>query len=205
MAEEQGRWGYEIGPSDEMKKEIGQIVVNHAYCETALRGLLVAVAGWDEKAARIALKTFNPKGDPICKAIDLFLKATPETPEILRARIQSVIANYRELSIRRNMIAHWIWSRPDPESPQTASISNPLYGFAASGEEKTFTLQTLKEIGFGLAEIVAAAFLLTDFAVDPGRAPVEFQQKLNDFDEIMEKVKRAVLELPPAPEDEEHA
>lgn len=205
MAEKQGRWGYEIGPSDEMKKEIGQIVVNHAFCETALRGLLVAIAGWDEKTARIALKTFNPKGDPICKAIDQFLKATPETPEILRARIQSVIANYRELSIRRNMIAHWTWSHTDPESPQTASISNPLYGLMSSGEEKTFTLQTLKEIGLGLAEIVAATFTLTNLFGAPNLPQEILQQALNQFDSIMEKVKDAVLELPHAPEDEEHA
>lgn len=203
MTEQQGRWGYEIGPSDEMKKEIGQIVVNHAFCETALRGLLVAIAAWDEKTARIVLKTFNPKGDPICKAIDQFLQANPEIPEILRTRIQSVISNFRELSRRRNMIAHWLWSRADKESPHTASISSPLYGLIDSREAVTFTLTELKEIGLRLAEIFAATFTLTGLAAQPNVPHEYLQQTLSQFDSIMEKIRHAVLQLPQAPEDEE--
>ena len=204
MAEEQGRWGYEIGPSDEMKKEIGQIVVNHAYCETLMRGLLVAVAGWDDKDAQIILKTFNPKGDPICKALEKFLSVNTAIDELVRERVVAVITNFRRLTQLRNMVAHWTWGTSMPSSPQAANVYNHPYGLAP-GEERTLTLLELKEIGFGLAEIVAATSLLTDFANDPRRAPIEFQEQLSQFDNIMEKVKNAVLELPIAPEDEEHA
>jgi len=199
------KYSYEIGPSDAMKKEIGQIVINHAYCETALRGLLVAIAGWDQKTANTVLKTFNPKGDAIRKAIESLLKGNTLLSPTVVDRINSIGESFKTLSHLRNTIAHWHWGMCDPETPESAIVSNFTYGFHPSGQDKTFTLNQLKEIGIDLAGIVSAAFLLRDFVIDAGQSEKEVQGKLLQFDSIMAKVRKSVLRLPEEPEDDEHA
>lgn len=202
MTEEQtGQWGYKVGPGAAMLQEIGQIMVNHSYCEWGIKQLFIALLKAPADHAKALIDSQNMKAITMTKTIDLIIKDNSlKLPSEFLTRISGCLASYRNLSARRNQVAHWNWLM---EENGVAEAQNLMKGSASS---VLYDLDQLRQISFGLIESSTAAILLSGLV---SAIPMSMQDNVltlvfEKYDGIMARVKEAVLSLPdlaPAAED----
>lgn len=197
---EDGTSGYKIGPTDEMKREIGQVVINHAYSENALKGLFIVLARLEKPVSEVVMKNFNPKGIPITKAVTSLIDDDRDISSLVKLRIQEVVADYKRLSEARNIYCHWAWGMSE-NGRQEAIVYNDQLGYMEKNTPRTVTLHELKTVAFSLAQIVGAIHLLTSL-IGSGMPEKEVFEAFSGFDSIILKVKEAVLSLPAVINDE---
>ena len=192
-----GEWGYRAGPSDAMKQEIGQVVINHALCDQPLLHLFVALAGVSESTAYILVQSLNLKAGGMTKAIlDLAGAKQPKINPELHARLTTAISEYRKLSLLRNEVAHWQWD-PSPEGIEAAQASNVMRRNAdESTVGKEFTLQNLKQLSVGLITTFSALTVFSGLVQHPEIPEQGLTQVFSNLDNISTKVKAALLSLP---------
>ena len=196
MGTEHANWGCRAGPSDAMKQEIGQIVINHALCDAPLLNLFTTLSGTSEATAYILIQSMNLKASGMTKSIlDLAKIKQPPIDSELSSRLTRAIGEYRKLSQLRNEIAHWQWL-PSEGDTQTAKASNVMRRNADSSEViKEFTLHNLKQLSTGLITVFSALSLFSGLIQHdiPEQALTVVFSKV---DQISEQVRAALEDLP---------
>lgn len=196
LVSEYENWGYRAGPSDAMKQEIGQVVINHALCDAPLLNLFTSLSGTSESTAYILVQSLNLKAGGLTKAIlDLAKIRNPPINSELNSRLSNVIGEYRKLSHLRNEVAHWQWL-PSEAGTETAKASNVMRRNGDNSEVmKEFTLHNLKQLSSGLITVFSALSLFSGLIQhdipEPALALV-----FTRLDEISEKVSLALKNLP---------
>jgi hypothetical protein len=199
---ENSLWEYKTGPSDAMKQEIGQIVVNHALCDRGLYSLFVALSGLPEEQCSLVAKTLRLKASALLDLVIAFRKARAlEIDAKFLPRIDDCIANYRKLSNARNIVAHWQWG-PSPDGEDTAEVFNFLsMNHLDSNGSQTFTLLALKSISLGLVEVNTLLITLASLS-DPAIPEFVKDTALKTLEFIHGKVRKALLNIPELPAEE---
>lgn len=190
-------WGYRAGPSDAMKQEIGQVVINHALCDPPLFDLFVALSGVSISTAYILVQSLNLKAGGLTKAIlDLANAKQPPISTDLIARLSAAVGEYRKLSLIRNEVAHWQWD-PSLEGTQAAQASNVMKRNSdESVSTKEFTLHNLQQLSVGLITTFSALTLFAGLVQYPDIPEEALPQLFANLDAISQKVKDALLSLP---------
>ncbi|MEQ4191787.1 hypothetical protein ABNM11_24360, partial [Pseudomonas syringae] len=189
-------------PSDAMKQEIGQVVINHALCDQGLYGLFAAISGLKESQSVVVTRSLKLKAGALLDLLIAFRRSNESLiyPALL-SRIDSCVADYRKLSNARNVIVHWHWGL-SPEGEESATATNFLsmnHGNAAGTQ--LFTLQALKSISLGLFHV--NTLMMTIAALSAPDVPSFVKEKaLESFDDTYERVKEALLGLPDLPDEE---
>lgn len=198
MSDKQEKWGYEAGPGPEMCQEIGQIMVNHSYCEWGIRTLFVRFLEASSEKVDILINSHNLKAQAMAKTIEVMIeKDLVKMSDSVKTRILSAIKEYRKLSERRNIVAHWHWL---PEADGVASVDNLMKG--ANPPQKQYSLADLKNVSLGLIMAFSQISLLTTL-IDQNLPDFAIKHVLNQSDEIERKVRQAVLALPDPPSVDE--
>ncbi|WP_024691397.1 hypothetical protein [Pseudomonas tremae] len=149
------RYGFMLDPSDRMKQEIGEIVVAHANCEPMLATLMRTLTKTDDRTNLILIKHLNLKGSSMAKLISVLAESAVHISPLLKERVQSLIKSYDTLSRYRNEVAHWQWNPCEPGT-EKALIRNTL-SKKPTENEKTYTLEDLRAITFGLHQAFGLA------------------------------------------------
>jgi len=196
VSETDGQWGYKAGPSDAMKQEIGQVVINHALCDQPLLKLFMTLSGTQESTAYILVHSLNLKAGGMTKAIlDLARAKNPPINPELSSRLSTAVGEYRTLSLLRNEVAHWQW-QPSKEGVDAALASNVMRRNSDDTEvTKEFTLHGLKQLSIGLITTFSALSLFAGLIQHDIPSPA-LTQVFANLDSISEKVKEALLALP---------
>lgn len=195
--------GYELGPSDAMKKEIGQVVVNHAMCDQGLYSLFVAISGLKEDQSELLTRSLKLKAGALLDLVLAFRKSnTADIYPALLSRVDECVANYRKLTNARNVIAHWHWG-PSIKGEDSAEVVNFLsMNHGNSAGSQVFTLQQLKSISLGLLHI--NTLMMTVATLSSPEFPNFVKDKaLDAFDEIHVQLKKALLGVPDLPVEEQ--
>ncbi|MFW3166251.1 MULTISPECIES: hypothetical protein [Pseudomonas syringae group] len=200
MDSDNGKWGYRAGPSDSMKKEIGQIAVNHAFFEPPLMRLFQHYTEIPEAKSFILAKSLGLRGNALLRAVKDFAnhktKTTqPVTGAPVLERLNGCLKDYEELSKIRNEVAHWQWY-PSPDGAEYANAACDIRK-DSEGKQiiKEFTLENLQSLALNLIFTSSNLELIADLII--GRAPQDTViAKFKQFDEIAEKVRAALLSLP---------
>jgi len=192
-----GEWGYRAGPSDEMKQEIGQVVINHALCDPPLLDLFVTLSGVSAATAYILIQSLNLKAGGMTKAIlDMAKAKQPPINSELNARLSKAIGEYRKLSLLRNEVAHWQWT-PSPEGVQAAQATNIMRRNSDdSAFAKEFSLHSLKQLSVGLITTFSALSLFAGLIQYPDIPEHALVKVFANLDAISYKVNEALLSLP---------
>lgn len=194
MSEKKEKWGYKAGPGPEMCQEIGQIMVNHSYCEWGIRTLYAALLEAPPEKVDILINSHNLKAQAMAKTIETMVeKNLVKTSDSVKSRILSAITEYRKLSEHRNIVAHWHWL---PEDNGVASADNLMKG--ANAPQQKYSLADLKNISLGLIMTFSQINVLTTL-IDQNLPDFAIKEVLSQFDRIELKVREAVLDLPDAP------
>lgn len=190
------QYGYLAGPSDAMKREIGQIVINHALCDAPLLNLFMALSGTSEQTAYILFRSLNLKAGGMTKAIlDLAKKREPAINAELLLRLSNHIDEYRKLSLLRNEVAHWQWQPSEPGS-ESASASNVMRRSSDNKQViKEFTLHGLTELSVGLITTFSALSLFAGL-IQYEIPAFGLKHVFSKMDEVSARVKEALLSLP---------
>jgi hypothetical protein len=100
--------GYRIGPSADLLKEIGQIMVNYSECERAIYNVFRNIMSLDQRDAYLLVKHANLNAEKMSAII---------RAEIDRVKPSTLVEPLREgldlfkFSIEhRNIVAHWQWA-----------------------------------------------------------------------------------------------
>jgi len=191
------QWGYSAGPSDAMKQEIGQVVINHALCDPPLLDLFVALSGVSISTAYILVQSLNLKAGGLTKAIlDLAKAKQPPISTDLMARLSAAIGEYRKLSLIRNEVAHWQWD-PSLEGAQAAQASNVMKRNSDKAvSTKEFTLHNLQQLSVGLITTFSALTLFAGLVQNSDIPEEAFPLIFANLDSISQQVKAALLSLP---------
>jgi len=196
VSEDGENWGYKAGPSDAMKQEIGQVVINHALCDPALYALFYALSGINESTAKIMVRALKLKSSGLIDLIKAFKKEQDSRlhPELSK-RIAECLSTYDQLSKARHLIAHWQWSL-SPSGENTASTSNFLgMNHGDSAADRYHTLGSLKATSWGLMQVNILLTLIASFVV--GTIPETYiEMALSGVDEVLVKTRAALLEIP---------
>ncbi|MFA0920428.1 hypothetical protein ACDH53_24980 [Pseudomonas tremae] len=200
MDSDNGKWGYRAGPSDSMKKEIGQIAVNHALFEPPLMRLFQHYTEIPEAKSFILAKSLGLRGNALLRAVKDFAnhktKTTqPVTDAPVLERLNGCLKDYEELSKIRNEVAHWQWY-PSPDGAEYANAACDIRK-DSEGKQiiKKFTLENLQSLALNLIFTSSNLELIADLII--GRAPQHTViAKFKQFDEIAEKVRAALPSLP---------
>ncbi len=185
-----GEWGYTAGPSDAMKREIGQIAVNHAYCDPFLASLFQAMSGTDDATNLTIIQTLKLKGSSLADLVSA-LNAKKKTG--LTDRIEQSISEYRRLSGYRNEIAHWQWG-PSAPGENSATVRNSL-AKKPDESEKSYSLSDLKGISSGLittGSMIGAIAAAVSSPMPPAVSDIIFKS----IDDMLKKVREATSGLP---------
>lgn len=186
-------YGIRSGPSDRMKQEIGEIVVAHANCDPILATLMRALTKTDEQTNLVLIQQLKLKGSSMADFISAIAEKAEHINPLLRERIQEMIKSYRKLSSYRNEVAHWQWNPCEPGT-ETALIRNTL-SKKPSESEKTYTLENLRDISFGLHQAFGLAGSIATIVTS--NLPEEvIPHVLASVDEMFEKIKLATLNVP---------
>ena len=196
MSEDGENWGYEAGPSDAMKQEIGQVVINHALCDDPLLELFMTLSGTSRSTAYILVQSLNLKAGGMTKAIlDLANTRSPAINPDLNSRLTLAIGDYRKLSQLRNEVAHWQWY-PSEQGAETANASNVMRRNSDDSQViKEFTLHNLKQLSVSLI-ITYSALKLVSGLIPLTSPSADLKQVIANLDSISQKVKDAMLTLP---------
>ncbi|UVL59192.1 hypothetical protein LOY54_14100 [Pseudomonas sp. B21-032] len=200
MSKESEKWGYRAGPSDAMKREIGQIAVNHALCETPLFKLFQHYTGIASPKSFILAKALGLRANSFLRVVKDFANyktktSQPETHAPILERLNSCLKDYEDLSKIRNEVAHWQWY----QSPEGAEHANAACDIRLNSEGKQlikeFTLENLKLLSLNLIFTSTNLELLAHILIQ-GESPEAAKDKFKQFDEIANKVQEALLVLP---------
>ncbi|WP_338801746.1 hypothetical protein V9L13_05285 [Pseudomonas sp. RSB 5.4] len=183
-----------------MKKEIGQIAVNHALFESPLMRLFQYYTQVPEAKSFILAKSLGLRGSALLRVVKDFAnhktKTTPPiTPAPILERLNRCLKDYEELSKIRNEVAHWQWY-PSPEGAEYANAACDIRRDSEGGQIiKEFTLENLKVLALNLIFTSSNLELVAD--VITGRTPAStVTERFEQFDEIEIKVREALLSLP---------
>ncbi|ORL69251.1 hypothetical protein B7H19_09965 [Pseudomonas putida] len=196
-----GRWGYRAGPSDAMKREIGQIVTNHAGCDPALYALFHALSGVSTDQAKVISRTLKLRSNSLLSLIKAFRKENEsKLYPPLAERIDVAISHYDKLTSLRNVVAHWQWSL-SPEGEDSAIASNFLSLKARdSNNEREINLRSLQEISLGLIEVMSLMHSIAAL-MDANPPTFVIDKALEALDDIFKKVRDTLLGLPDVSDD----
>lgn len=192
----EGQWGYRSGPSNAMKREIGQIVTNHASCDPALYGLFHALSGVSTDQAKVISRTLKLRAGSLVSLIKAFRKENEnKLYPPLTERIDAAISHYDKLTTLRNVVAHWQWSQ-SPEGEDTAVATNFLsLKERDSNNVREIDLRGLQEISLGLVEVMSLMHSIS--ALMSANPPTFIIDKaLETLDDIVKKVRDTLLGLP---------
>lgn len=190
------KWGYEAGPSNAMKKEIGQVVINHALCDSPLLDIFQILSGTSVSVTYALVRTLNIKTGAMIGAIKALAQIRePEIHPAIQKRLSMALSEHDKLSRLRNEIAHWQWHL-SLEGVDAAHASNDWRRNPDNSQViKRFTLEDLKNVSLGLINVFAALNLLSatlQIAVEGEPLTRIFV----DFDEVLKRVQDTVLGLP---------
>jgi len=194
---------YRIGPIEPLRAEIGQVVVNHSTCESAIHSLFLTIlgkAGLSDRATRVLVKSQNMKASSMAKTILALLRdGYIGLDDEYLVRIPEAIRGYQKLSGLRNEVAHWQWAVTDGHK---GTLFNDLQALDPKNPQTTeHTLTTLREISVGL---VAAAVVLNlcATAIASGFQQLWADTALKDIDNRLNELRAKVAALPdPAAEE----
>lgn len=189
-------WGYQAGPSDAMKKEIGQVVINHALCDSPLLDIFQSLSGTSISVTYILVRTLNIKTGAMIEAIKALARARePAVQPAVQTRLAKALSEHDKLSRLRNEIAHWQWHL-SLEGVDAAHASNDLRRNPDNSQViKKFTIEDLKRLSLGLINVYAALNLLSALLqIETIGEPL--MKVFVDFDEILKRVEDTVLGLP---------
>ncbi len=195
------QFGNLAGPSDAMKCEIGQIVINHALCDQGLYGLFAAISGLEEAQSQLITRSLKLKANALLDLLVAFRRSNESAiyPATL-SRIDECVADYRKLSNARNVVAHWHWGL-SPEGENTAEVVNFLsmnHGNVAG--RQVFTLPELQSISLGLLRINTLMMVIA--VLSSSDIPTFVKEKgLQQFDDIHAQVKEALCGVPDLPDE----
>ena len=189
-------WGYEAGPTDAMKIEIGQVVINHALCDPSLYELFHALSGIEERPAKIMVRALKIKSGAIVELIKAFHKArAPDLHVELSKRITACLTAYDQLSKARNLIAHWQWSLSD-DGANVATTTNFLgmnHGDASGTKEHS--LRSLKATSWGLMQVNIIISMVAAFV--GGSIPdIVRESAFTAVDSLLAQTQEALLDIP---------
>ncbi|MFO3662143.1 MULTISPECIES: hypothetical protein [Pseudomonas syringae group] len=187
------KYGFMLGPSDRMKQEIGEIVVAHANCEPMLATLMKALTNTDDRTNLVLIQNLNLKGSSMAKLISALAENAAHLSPLLRERVQTLIKNYDTLSRSRNEVAHWQWNPCEPGA-EKALIRNTLSKKPAENE-KTYTLEHLRSITFGLHQVFGLAGSIATI-ISSGLPKEAAPQILAVVDQMFEKIRTAMQDVP---------
>ncbi|MGY4663246.1 hypothetical protein ACVWZ9_004040 [Pseudomonas chlororaphis] len=200
MSSDSGKWGYRAGPSDAMKKEIGQIAVNHALFESPLMRLFQHYTEIPDAKSFILAKSLGLRGSALLRVVKDFANhKTKTTPPVTTApileRLNSCLKDYEELSKIRNEVAHWQWY-PSPDGAEYANAACDIRK-DSEGKQiiKEFTLGNLQSLALNLIFTSSNLELIADLIIGGAPEPTVIA-KFKQFDEIAAKVRSALLSLP---------
>jgi hypothetical protein len=196
VGEDSATWNYEAGPSDAMKQEIGQVVINHALCDPALYSLFHALSGINEATAKVMVRALRLKSGGLIELIKSFKKEKESQihPELSK-RISECLLAYDQLSKARNLIAHWQWglSASGEDNATTSNFLGMNHGDPSADREHT--LRSLKATSWGLMQVNVLMALVSSFIA--GNIPDTFiELALSGVDEVLNKTRQALLDIP---------
>lgn len=192
MGEEQPEeWGYRIGPSADLLKEIGQIMVNYSECERAIYSVFRNIMSLDQGDAYLLVKHANLNAEKMSAIIRAEIDRVK--PSSLVTVLREALDLFKSSIEHRNIVAHWQWALTDGE---TGLAFNSLK--AKPNEPQTgrpYDILELKTTAFRLAK---AATLINTVAItmfevrkqilaDPGWGPNSYSNR-NATDEWMIKI-----------------
>lgn len=200
MTKESNKWGYKAGPSDAMKREIGQVAVNHALCEPPLFRLYQFYSEIPEAKSFILAKSLGLRANSLLRIVRDFANyrtkaVAPTTPPTILDRLNICLKAYEDLTKTRNEVAHWQWYN-SPEGEERADAACDIRR-GPEGDQliKEYTLDNLVSLSVGLILISANLELIAD--VITGRySPADATADFTKFDEAALKVRDALLSLP---------
>ncbi|WP_282369109.1 hypothetical protein [Pseudomonas sp. PS02290] len=196
MGETEGSWGYSIGPSNAMKLQIADIVINHALCDDPLLEIFISLSGMEQKIASPVVKVLNLKSGALANVISsLSAQLSTRLDPQIASRLPDVISDYRKLSTLRNEVAHGQWM-PSPEGSDHAMLQSLLRkNDDGSKFERRFSASQLKEIAVGLAITLSALHVI--LAILTSAIPsFAIAEAYRQYDEVILRVKRSLLALP---------
>ncbi|RZI32370.1 hypothetical protein [Pseudomonas orientalis] len=109
MEEEQSKeWGYRIGPSAELLKEIGQIMVNYSECERAIYSVFRNIMSLDQGDTYLLVKHANLNAEKMSAIIRA--KIDQVKPSSLIEPLREGLNFFKSSIEHRNIVAHWQWA-----------------------------------------------------------------------------------------------
>jgi hypothetical protein len=195
-AELNSKYRYQIGPSDELKREIGQIVANHGLCEVAIYSLFVTLLGAPSQNVRILVKSQSLKAHAMTNTIKALLDAKcANIDDAFKQRIISLLEAYKAFTKERNKIVHWQW---EATTQPTASITNSIGAIDPQlATKESMSIARLRDVALVLAEVASGLLIINNLI--GAEIPIEVSKMaLKQYDEIMLKVRDALSILPPS-------
>ena len=194
MATDSPKYGYLMGPNDAMKQELGQIVVNHANCESAIFTLFISLLGIPEKNARILVKSQNMKAPAMIKTLkDLINSNSIDILPEFKNRIFAAFEIFKKSSEKRNMFAHWQWEATTEPFANLINDLNTIDPINIS--TKQISILDLKETAFELACIYVELMIISHLI--GCAAPLAMtNEALQKHDKLIAKVKESLQNAP---------
>jgi hypothetical protein len=176
-----------------MKQEIGEVVIAHANCDPMLAALMRQLTKTNEQTNLVLIQQLKLKGSSMADFISAVADKSDHVNPAIRDRIQKVITQYRKLSSYRNEIAHWQWNPCEP-GVDAALLRNTL-AKKPTESEKTYSLQDLRSISFGLHQVFGVVGSIS--TIIAANLPSEVSdQIMSAVDAMFDKIKSAIAEVP---------
>ncbi|AXP07207.1 hypothetical protein DZG01_15135 [Pseudomonas fluorescens] len=147
----------------------------------------------NEQTNLVLIQQLKLKGSSMADFISAVADKANHVNPVVRDRIHKVIAQYRKLSTYRNEIAHWQWNPCEP-GVDAALIRNTLAKKPIESE-KTYSLQDLRSISFGLHQVFGVVGSIS--TVIAANLPSEAsEQIMSEVDAMFDKIKSAIADIP---------
>ncbi len=196
MEEDQPKsWGYRAGPSDDLLKAIGQIMVNYSECERAIYSVFCNIMALDQGSAYLLIKHANLNAEKMSAIIRA--KIDSVKPSVLVDPLREGLDLFKSSIEHRNIVAHWQWALTEGDTGLAfnslkAKPDEPQIG-------RAFDIVELKTTGFRL---IKAATLINTVSITmfevrnqilayPGWGPNSYSNR-NVIDDWMIKVSLEV-------------
>ncbi|HBN8052261.1 TPA: hypothetical protein NH808_005649 [Pseudomonas aeruginosa] len=187
-------YGYKAGPNSAMRAEIGQIVVNHSLCDEPLMRIFGFLSGLRADTQSIVVESLRLRSASLAATITTLLESA-SLPINISERLNAALVTFKMMTQQRNKIVHWAWGL-SPDGKDEAPISHPTKRNSdGTPRSETMTLLGLRKIGLELIQVysllsMAAGLLECEVPDELGSA------SLSQFDNLIEKVRLAILEYP---------
>jgi len=176
-----------------MKQEIGEIVVAHANCDPILAALMRQLTKTNDSTNLVLIQQLKLKGSSMADFISAVVDKSDHVNPVIRDRIHKVIKEYRKLSTYRNEIAHWQWNPCEP-GVDAALLRNTL-AKKPTESEKTYSLQDLRSISFGLHQVFGVVGSISTIIAANFPSQVS-DQIMSAVDAMFDKIKSAISDIP---------